>query len=142
MKNKYFLGLIVSVFGLVLLTGCGGSGKKVTCTADLKEGDTKYGTAEITAKLDDSDKVTSATMVMKLDDEQMAQQVYGMLSLANSFAQDDSQKIDAKLDGKTITINSAETYLAKEGGEELVGMSKADFIKKIEADESMKAVCK
>lgn len=144
MKNKYFLGLIVSVFGLVLLTGCGGSsGKKVTCTADLNENGTNYGTAEIIAKLNDSDKVTGASMVMKIKDETYAQQIYAMFTLVNSMAQDESQKIDAKLDGKTITINNLEAYMnATEEGKGLVGMSKEDFIKAIESDESMKAVCK
>ena len=144
MNKKYFLGLIVSVFGLVLLTGCGGgSSNKVTCTADLKEGDTKYGTAEIIAELDGSDKVKSATMTMNIDDEKMAQQVYGMFTLMNSFAENDSQKIDAKLDGKKITIKNLEAYMSQnESGEKLIGMSKADFIKAMEEDESMKTVCK
>jgi len=145
MKNKVLYGLFVCVFGLVLLTGCGGSdsGKKVSCTADLEENGTKYGTAEIIAKLDGSDKVTGASMVMHINDEKMAQQVYSMFTLMNSFAEDDSQKIDAKLDGKDITIENLDSYFGKtEGGDKLIGMSKADFVKAIEAEESVKAVCK
>ena len=143
MKNKYFLGLIVGVFGLVFLTGCGGSGNKVTCSADLKEGDTKYGTAEIVAELDDSDKVKTVEMTMKIDDKDAAQQVFSMITLANSFAENDSQKIDASLDGNKITIKNAEAYLNQTESEtKLVGMSKADFIKLVEEDKNMNPVCK
>ena len=146
MKNKLLYGLFVCVFGLVLLTGCGGgsdSGKKVSCTADLEENGTKYGTAEIIAKLDDSDKVTGASMVMHINDEKMAQQLYSMFTLMNSFAEDDSQKIDAKLEGKDIKINNLESYLGMaEDGKELIGISKTDFITEMEKEESMKVVCK
>ncbi len=139
--KKGLLLVFVSVFGLVLLTGCGGSGNKVTCSADLKEGDEKYGTAEITAEFDDSDKVKSVSMVMNLKDEDTAQQVYAMFTLANSFTEDESQKIDAKLDGKKITISNYEA-MSSDDEEKIVGMSKDDFIKKMEADEEMNAKCK
>ena len=143
--KKGLLLLFVSVFGLVLLTGCGDSGKKVTCTADMEgEDGKKAGTAEIVAELDDSDKVKAVSATMEFDDADYASQAYGMISLMNAFmeGQEDAVKIDAKLDGKKLTINNFDAYMDSDEETKMIGMTKDDFIKAMESNEEMKASCK
>lgn len=143
--KKGLLLLLVSVFGLTLLTGCGGSSKKVTCTAKIESsGDSAGGSAEIVAELDDSDKVKGVSATMKFESEEEASQAYGMMSFVNAMIeqQGEGDKIDVKLDGKTLTINNFDAYAGMDSEEKLIGMSKEDFIKAMEADEEMKATCK
>ena len=130
MKNKFYLGLIGVGCGLLFLTGCGSS-NKVTCTATQEE-DGKKMSAEIVATLD-GDKVKSVAATLEFDSEETASQYYGFISLANAFAEEGGEKIDAKLDGKKIVVNNYEK-MSEQG--EIAGLTKDEFIKKMEADEA------
>lgn len=142
MKIKYF-GVIVGVLSLLLLTGCG-SKNQLKCTAEVEQNGSKY-SGKMIVELDGNDKVKDATMEMTFDNEDEANQTYSMFQLvigmAKSMAEEGQEvpDIDIKKDGKTLTISnyaSFAKFTSDEENESLIGMSKEDFIKKVEADSS------
>ena len=153
MKSKFLLGLTVTLCGTLLLTGCGGdsSKNKVVCTADVEKQDSKY-KGEIVAYLDSNDKVKDAEATLTFETEDEAKQLYdmynGLLALAKQFAEDKTEipNVEFKLDGKKVTIGNYAEFATTMGEEEeeesLIGMSKSDFIAKMEANEETKWTCK
>ena len=142
MKKGLILSLIC-IFGIVLLTGCGGSsesesggaaggvgGNQAVCSGSFEDTlfsdePIKY-TASMTATLDDSNKVKSVALSATFEKEEDANTMYSMYALVNQFAQDDSQKIDIKLNGKTMTISNYEVVMSDEE-KSVVGMTKEEF---------------
>ncbi len=122
MKKVVVLGLA----SLCLLTGCG---NKVVCKGTQKESGKKV-TMKVTATMK-SDKVDKVSAKMTFSDKKDATEMCGLMELANSFAEKDSDKIDVKCKGKTIEIKD----YAKMSGESTKGMKKADFIKAMEAQD-------
>ena len=113
-RNKLLVGAVTAVCGLFLLTGCGGSGNKVTCTMEQDGNE-----AEIVAELDDDDKVKSLTATMTFADEDTAKESYEYIE---QFVE------SAKLKGKTITISD----YAEMTGSNAVGKTKAEFVEMLE----------
>lgn len=128
MKKFAFLFVV----GLFLLSGCGSNKNKVVCTGTQEEDGQKV-EMKVEANLKD-DKVSSVSAIMKLDNEDMAKTICGFLGLANSMAENESEKIDYDCNGTEIKIKN---YDAMESSEEdkIVGLSKADFIKAMEEEE-------
>lgn len=152
MKNKLILGSVVGLSSLLLLTGCGSSSKNLTCTAEFEEEGHKY-TGEIVAELDDNDKVKDVSMTMGFDNKEDATQMYSsyqmIISFAKSMAEQSGEEfpeIDIKQDGKKVIISNYAALDKLNSGEEeqetLIGMSKEDFQKKVEAQEEAKWTCK
>lgn len=149
--KKFYVGAIASVCGLLLLTGCGGSGNKVTCTASFEEDGHKY-SGEVVAELDSNDKVKDATISMTFENSDDADQFYSMiqmvLGMAKSFAEEGQEvpNIDIKKDGKKIIIDNYAEFAKLNSGEEdevnIIGMTKDEFIKQLESDEDEKWSCK
>ena len=129
MKKFAFLFVV----GLFLVAGCGSNGNKVVCTGTQAEDGLKV-EMKIEASLKD-DKVSSVSATMKLDNEETAQQFCSFMALANSMAEDESDKIDYECKGKEIKIKNYDAMDSSED-DKVVGLSKADFIKAME-DEAL-----
>ena len=126
---KKFAFLLVA--GLFVVAGCGSKAKnQVVCTGEVEESGQKY-KMEIKGTLNSADVITGITAKMTFDNEDMAKSICGIFGLANSMAEDDSQKIDYECGKKSIEIKNYEN-LAELEGEELEKVSKADFIKEME----------
>lgn len=153
--KKIYLG-IIAVVGLFVLTACGGSKNKVTCTADLEENGQKAAVLSIIADLDKDDKVEKVSAEIAFDDKDKASQAYSMYQLVIGMVeqlgneQDKANIKDLKieLDGKKIVINDyaafAKMQMSSEGDpetgeqlperESLIGMTKEKFKTAIESD--------
>ena len=151
MKIKYY-GVIVGALSLLFLTGCGGSGNKLSCTADYEENGHKY-SAEIVAELDSEEKVKNVDAIYTFNSSDEADQFYSsyqmMINFAKQFAEEDQEipEIDIKKDGKKITISNfaaLESMNSDETEESPIGMKKEEFIKKIESstEDDVKWTCK
>ena len=149
--KKLQLGAVVGVSALVLLTGCGGSGNKVNCTANVDEDGHKY-KAEIIAELD-NDKVKDVTASMTFENADDADQLYNsytaIINMAKQYAQEGQEvpDIDIKKNGKTVTISNYADFastMESENDEKLIGITKDEFIKKIEStsEDDIKWSCK
>ncbi len=122
MKKGILFGLVC----LFILTGCG-NGNKVVCKGKLDEAGMKADmTVTATIKSDKVDKVSAS---MTFDSKDTAKQYCSLFEMANSFAEDD-EKVDFKCDGKTLTFENYSDFAGED--DEIIGMSKADFIKEME----------
>ena len=54
----------------------------------------------------------------------------------------DSVKLDAKLDGKKVTIKNYDVIASANEEDNIIGISKKEFIEKMESDKDVKVVCK
>ena len=149
--KKLQLGAVVGVSALVLLTGCGGSGNKVNCTANFEEEGHKY-KAEMIAELD-NDKVKDLSASMTFESADDADQFYSsyqaIINMAKQYAEEGQEipEIDIKKSGKTITISNyaaLTSTIDSEDGEKLIGITKDEFIKKVESmdEDGVKWSCK
>ena len=148
---KKFLG-IFAVFGAVLLlSGCGGSKADYVCTAKIEE-DGQKAEVEFDVTLDNDEKVKSVDVTFEFDNEDYAKQMYAMFNMMNSFAEDESQKIDVSQSGKKVTIKNYEKISSQEDDDydddydygdddydtdedslgNIVGMTKEEFKKALE----------
>lgn len=143
--KKTYLGVIAGVLSLLLLTGCG-SKNQLKCTATAEQNGKKY-TGEVIAELDDNDKIKDASMSLTFGSSEEASQAYAMFQFAIGIAQSmaeegqDVPNVDIKIDGKTLTISNYAAYASlnssdEEDKVEIIGMSKEEFIKKLESDTS------
>ena len=115
--KKFFSLLGVFVFGALVLTGCGSSGEKLTCTVEQKdEASGQTMKAEIIAKLKE-DKIDSVSAEMTFDSEDAANQYYSILQLAEAFMEE-GKSLDLSKSGKTIKIGNMMDMLSSEGNEE------------------------
>lgn len=89
---KKLLGISVCAF-ILILTGCGKS-NKLECS--LKDDEMK---TEVTMFFSDN-KLSNADIVYSFNDEETAKLYYMFFSI------DDSEKVDAKIKGKKITIKA------------------------------------
>ena len=134
--KKVFIGLIGFGCGLLLLTGCGSS-NKVVCSLSSTDEDAEV-TADIIATIED-DKVKGVSAKMMFDTEANASTFYGFLNIAQQYSED-AKNLDAKLDGKTITIGDYSYMLEHEASKEegleevkVIGKPKQSFIDLMEA---------
>ena len=138
--KKYLSLVLVFVFGVVFLTGCGsssGGGNKVVCTG---ESPTETGTykGEITATIKD-DKVSEVSAVMEFTTEEEATQYVSLLKLAEAFMSEGTD-LGISSSGKKVTIKNM-TELLKDATDDegnavtVIGGSKEDFIKYAEAQQ-------
>lgn len=116
MKKTLKALLLVLAMGLIVisLTGCGSDKLVATkTTEDETMGNYKE---EITITFKD-DKVETVEMKMEFDDEETAQSMHGLLSLAMSMSEDGQlEGMEIKQDGKSIVITmDAEAYASSEG---------------------------
>ena len=141
--KKLQLGAVVGVGSLLLLTGCGGSGESFKCPADFEEEGHKY-SAELKVELDGDKKVKDADSTMIFENEDDANQFYSsyqmIINLAKQFAEDDKDipEIDIKQSGKKVTISNYASLLEMNSDDEeqesIVGMTKDEFIKKLQSN--------
>ena len=125
---------LVFVLGLcLLLSGCGNN--KVVCSGSVDEQGLKV-KLEVSAALKD-DKVNNVSASMTFDDEKAAKQYCGLMELANSFAEDDSKKIDFECSGKSIEFKDYTKMM--DSDEKIKEMTKDQFIEVMEAE---KLTCK
>lgn len=125
---------LVFVLGLcLLLSGCGNN--KVVCSGSVDEQGLKV-KLEVSAALKD-DKVNEVSASMTFDDEKAAKQYCGLMELANSFAEDDSKKIDFECSGKSIEFKDYTKLM--DSDEKIKEMTKDQFIEVMEAE---KLTCK
>ena len=136
--KKLYLGAVAGLGSLLVLTGCGGSKNQVKCTAKVDEEGQKA-TAEVIAELDSNDKIKDATISYEFEDQSAADQFYSMYQMlvGMSDQSEEDLKIDIKKSGKKITISNYAAFEAMESedddSEKMIGMSKEDFIKKVES---------
>lgn len=127
MKKVLVLGVAA-----LFLTGCGNK-NQVVCKGKMSEDGQKI-EMKVTGTLK-SDKISKVSAEMTFSKKDTAKQMCSLLELANSMAEKD-QKIDFKCDGKTLKI---EDYTKYAEGDDIIGSSKADFIKAMETE---KLTCK
>ena len=113
-----------AVVAIGFVTGCGGKKNQVVCTGKATENGQTY-EAKIVANLKD-DKIKDGYIEMKFSDKKTADSMCGLMAMANSMAEKDSDKIDYSCKGKTVKINSLKT-MDDEG--KIIGMTKDEFIK-------------
>lgn len=123
--KKYFFVVFFALM-LVVLVGCGNK-NQVTCSGEMNEGGMTI-KAEVIADLDADNKVTDATVVYDLGDETTATTYCSFFKLM----EDSSKGISISCSGSKITIKG---YAQMEDGDEkLVGTTKDDFVKAMEAE--------
>lgn len=134
--KKVFMGLISFGCGVLLLTGCGSS-NKVVCSLSTTDEDAEI-TADIIATIED-DKVKGVSAKMVFDTEANASTFYGFLTIAQQYSEE-KINLDAKLDGKTISIGDYSYMIEQEANEEdgieeikVIGKSKQSFIDLMES---------
>ena len=150
-------GLLIGLACLLFLTGCGdkesakdnnakkessktkekaSAGNYVTCTGKLDDAGVTA-TLEIKAKIS-ADVVKDASVSMIFEDEKTAKQYCSIFELANTLAEDDADKVDFSCSGKKLTFNSyADFASAEDDDEDIIGLTKADFIKEMESSEGV-----
>lgn len=130
-------GFIFLVCALFLLTACGKN--EVVCTGKVEEDGETY-EMKVTGTLKD-DKISAVKASMTFADKEKADQFCSIMSLINSFAEDDSKKVDYKCDGTTITIENYQN-MADSDEESPIGKTKAEFIELMTKDSEEKVTCK
>ena len=130
MKKFAFLFVV----GIFLVSGCGSNKNQVVCTGTQEEDGYKVD-MKIEASIKD-DKVSSVSATMAVDNEDMAKTLCGFLGLAKSMAEEDSTKIDYECKGKEIKIKNFDAMESTEENQ-VIGMSKADFIKAMEEEDGV-----
>ncbi len=129
-------GIVFLVASLLLLSACGK--KEVVCSGKIEE-DGKTYEVRITGTLDNN-KVSAVKASMIFGDTETADQFCSIMSLANSFAEDDSKKIDYKCDGTTLTIENYQN-MADSEDESPIGKTKEEFIELMTKDSDDKVTC-
>ena len=123
---------------LLVVTGCGGGSKnKVVCTASEEQGGIKM-TAEVVAEFDSSDKLEDATVTYDLGDSTVAEQYCSLFKLM----EDSENGVAVKCSGTKVVITGYANLASDDDEEDVVGMSKDEFIKKIEASDDASFTCK
>ena len=136
--KKYSLIALAAL--LVVVTGCGGGGSKntVTCTATSNEGGIEM-KAEVVAEFDSNDKLEDATVTYDLGDSTVANQYCSLFKLM----EDESKGVKVTCSGTKVTMTGfAQLESEDEDDESAIGMSKEDFIKKMEESEDGSYTCK
>ena len=141
-------GLLIGLACLLFLTGCGdkesakdNNAKKESSKTKEKASAGNYVTC--TGKLDDAGvtatlEIKAASVSMIFEDEKTAKQYCSIFELANTLAEDDADKVDFSCSGKKLTFNSyADFASAEDDDEDIIGLTKADFIKEMESSEGV-----
>ncbi len=84
--------------------------------------------------------VNNAKVSLVFDDESVAGQYCSLFEMANSMAENENDKVDFTCKGKTLTFNSYADFVESESEEDdsdIVGLTKAEFIKSMEATEGV-----
>lgn len=126
--KKYLLVLACAV--LLLTAGCGKSSSKnqVKCTGtQTEDGITIKG--EVTADLDNDNKITDAVVVYELSDKTYAEQYCSLFKLFESAG----DGVSVSCSGNKITIKGFANI--DDGDGKLAGMTKEDFIKSMEEEQ-------
>ena len=125
--KKYIFLIMISI---LFLTGCGKSVSKnqIICTGTEDDEDGMV-TTKVTANYKD-EKITSVSAEMTFEDEDVAKQTCDMYDFMNSFADSEDKKIEYECKGKTIIIKDLSNFDSEEE-ENIIGMSKKDFISKM-----------
>jgi hypothetical protein len=119
--KKYFLVVFCALL-MFTLTGCGKN--QVKCTGSYSEEGMKI-SAEMIADLDANDKVTDATAIFDLGDSNTANQYCSLFKLAETA--DSGVKVTCS--GTKVTIEGYAKMESDDEEDELIGLSKEDFIK-------------
>ncbi len=122
--RKYFFVVFFAL--LVVLVGCGNK-NQVKCTGEMNEGGMKI-KAEVVADLDGDNKVKDATIVYDLGDAKAAETYCSIFKMM----EDAEKGISVSCSGSKITIKGAAQM--DEGDEKIVGSTKDDFVKAMEAE--------
>ena len=125
--RKYFL----VVFCLVLLfvvTGCGNKNQVVCTQTETEGGVTVKGT--VTVDFDKDDKLTDATAVYDIGNKTTADQYCALMKLVEN--PDKGVKVECS--GSKVTIKGFANADLDEDEEQVIGMTKADFIQKMQAE--------
>lgn len=115
---------VLGIASLFLLTGCG---SKVVCKGTAKENGEKVN-MKVTATLK-KDKIDKVSAKMSFSKKDTAKQYCSLFEAAKALGADSG--VDVKCSGKTIEFKD----YAQVTGEKLSGMTKADFIKEMEAQD-------
>ena len=134
--KKYIIVALLIVF---LTVGCGKkNSNQVKCTAKMPVNASLTIDAEIIAYFDKDDKLNDATFVYDLKDKDMAEQYCSMFKLMESAA--DGVKV--KCSGTKITIEGYGNLETADDAEEIMGMTKSEFIKTMESYTEAEFSCK
>lgn len=141
--KKSLLVFIIGCISIIVLTGCGDSEKKVTCSTDLKLDGEKYGTSEVIALLDKSDNVKSAKVIITIDDKKEAENLYDYYKVHDDNTEDENMKYGVSINKNKITIDHFELFYTQNGSDvKIIGMSKKSFKDMLETTAKSKTVCK
>ena len=110
---------------------------KVTCSAKDDSGEVEV--EEIIIATFTDDKVSNLKAEMHFEDEETAKQYYNFVQLYDEYTEDDSKKVNAKLNGTIIIIENFENMLGEETNEEddeepvdyvdVLSLNKEEFVK-------------
>ena len=128
--KKYFLVVFCAAL-LFLVSGCGKKNQVVCTQTQTEDGVTIKG--EVVVDFDKDDKLTDATASYELSDKATADKYCSLFKLM----EDADKGIKIECSGSKVIIKGfAKVDSEDEEDEKMIGMSKADFIKKM-ADEEM-----
>ena len=123
---KKYLLIVFCALLLVAVTGCGK--KQIKCTNSTTESGVEIN-AEVIADLDDSDKVTDATVIYGFSDSSIVDQYCSIFKMA----EDEEKGISVDCSGSKITIKGMAS-LDDDEEDNVIGQSKDEFVKSAEEE--------
>ncbi len=128
-KLKIFMIMILCL-GVFYLTGCTSNENEIKCKIN-EEYEDKTMETEVKATMKD-DKINKITATLTFDSDNTAVSYYNLFKSYEELSNDE-EKIEAKLDGKVVTIENFDNYLKKSQNADLIGKDKDEFIKMMES---------
>ena len=145
---KKSISIIFSLALLLLITGCGKN--QVVCTANVTENGVAMA-AKIVADFDENDKLSDATITYDLGNTETANQYCSLFKLI----EDQAKGITIECSGTKVTIkgyaklqeedeevDEDDETIDEDDSESLIGISKEEFIRQMEASEESKFTCR
>ena len=132
-KMKKYFSIFCCIALLFIVIGCSKKNQVVCTQTQTENGVTIKG--EVVVDFDNNDKLTDATAIYDLSDKAAADQYCSLFKIMENADKD--IKIDCS--GTKITIKGFANMDSSDDEEKIVGMTKAEFIQKMEAE---KMTCK
>lgn len=125
--KKYFLVIFCALL-LFVVTGCGKK-NQISCSRTVTESGITMN-VEVIADVDDNDAITDASIVYDLGDETTANAFCSLME--TSMDSSEGQSINCS--GTKITIKGLDNLDVDEESDQLIGKTRADFVKEAEEE--------